>query len=72
MTSEPSYMATLDYGNTRRILDICCYSDVSGNIGIVTAGLDLLVWKQVSDSRYSLYIIDVEYSHLNRTLIRTQ
>ncbi|XP_053379286.1 uncharacterized protein LOC123527419 isoform X2 [Mercenaria mercenaria] len=51
VSAEPNYVTTLDCEETRRILDICCNRHKNGNITIVTAGLDLQVWKQVSTGR---------------------
>ncbi|XP_060586643.1 uncharacterized protein LOC132742294 [Ruditapes philippinarum] len=63
ISAEPSYIATLDCSNTRRILDICCYRDINGNLSIVTAGIDLLVWKQVSDGSEDEDTVRTQFIH---------
>ncbi|XP_052285925.1 WD repeat-containing protein 5 homolog isoform X3 [Dreissena polymorpha] len=48
ISKEAVYLATIDDGETGRILDICCHAAEEGVITIVTAGVDLLVWRKVA------------------------
>ncbi|KAL4221254.1 hypothetical protein ACF0H5_019518 [Mactra antiquata] len=50
-TNEPVYMTTIDDTEARRILDISCYKNRKDLVTIVTAGLDLTVWKQETKVR---------------------
>ncbi|XP_052212566.1 F-box/WD repeat-containing protein 7-like isoform X1 [Dreissena polymorpha] len=48
ISKEAVYLATIDDGETGRILDLCCHATEEGVITIVTAGVDLLVWRKVA------------------------
>lgn len=62
ISAEPVYLATIDSEGTRRILDICCRSNADNTaVTIVSAGLDLQVWKEVSSSREDLDIVKAKF-----------
>ena len=50
-TSAPSYITSIDDDDTGRIFDIACCQLGARAVTIVTAGLELKVWKQVPAAR---------------------
>ena len=51
MFAEPCYTATIDNCETGRILDIAC-NQQRDTVTIVTAGMDLQVWKRLPMGRF--------------------
>ena len=51
LTSDVSYITSINDNDTGRILDIACSEPGSRTVTLVTAGADLKVWKQVPSDR---------------------
>ena len=51
VSTTPCYITSIDDDDTGRIFDIACCEPGARAVTIVTAGIELKVWKQVPSSR---------------------